>query len=586
MPGTRPGSLAFPAATRVKSSDAEALRKPPAAPPPCPTWRASCRRLAQTFSCGGSREHTSYRDCRRRRRRTGPGHRTGQASRTQRQGQGHPGRCLPDPYLEAPAARGRGRHHQLVRRRAELLRPRRAEPFRVPARPPRRARPRAQGHQPGAAGRGRWPGAGRRPRTGLRHAGAGTGLDFQRLRHTGRARQLHLPRLARPGRPLPVAVPQHVPARPRPAGRPGQPGRAQHRHRRRRRHRRRAGRRTAPRRAQVRRVRSRRNRAQPRQHQPDRGRRPHPAGAAAGHLGGCAPAPGGTGHQGLHAPEDHRHHRAGPAGRERPVHSRLAQGLVGRHQGRRQPARDRRAGDQPHQPAGGHADAADHARCQHLRHRRLRLLPAAGRRAPAAAARADRQPAGHVPAQGPAPAPGRQVRAGLQLPRQGLADLAEQERGRRAHGQHRRAGPLRAPDVRVAVPPAPDGAARPVQDRGDLLQGPAEQELGADAEAALRELPHPCLPLSGNTPSLQFPDRGRHGWGTAQGQLFSVITALRHVIRPKASPHRPQTIRPDSNIVGVSALPAMSLGSRCTTTNRVRPQPSIPRTSTKRSTPP
>ena len=61
-------------------------------------------------------------------------------------------------------------------------------------------------------------------------------------------------------------------------------------------------------------------------------------------------------------------------------------------------ARPRRAGGQPQQPARGDADAADHPRPRHLRHRRLRLLPARGARAPGPAARPGRPPAGVPPA--------------------------------------------------------------------------------------------------------------------------------------------------------------------------------------------
>ena len=52
---------------------------------------------------------------------------------------------------------------------------------------------------------------------------------------------------------------------------------------------------------------------------------------------------------------------------------------------------------QPEQPARGAADAADHARSGHLRHRRLRLVPARGASGAGAAPRPGRAPAGEPP---------------------------------------------------------------------------------------------------------------------------------------------------------------------------------------------
>ena len=112
------------------------------------------------------------------------------------------------------------------------------------------------------------------------------------------------------------------------------------------------------------------------QHHPDRGRAPHlPAlperlsNATEELLRGLdvEVLTGRQGHRGL------RRWRASLPAAARPGGTR---GLGGRRQGAGRPARDRRARNQPRQPARGHADASDHARPQHLRPRRLRLLPA------------------------------------------------------------------------------------------------------------------------------------------------------------------------------------------------------------------
>ena len=66
------------------------------------------------------------------------------------------------------------------------------------------------------------------------------------------------------------------------------------------------------------------------------------------------------------------------AARERRDHSGRARRLGRRRQGAGLPEGPRRPRDQSHQPARGAAHAANHARREHLRHRRLRGLPVAG----------------------------------------------------------------------------------------------------------------------------------------------------------------------------------------------------------------
>ncbi len=158
------------------------------------------------------------------------------------------------------------------------------------------------------------------------------------------------------------------------------------------------------------------------------------------------------------------------AGRRPPAAGRADRLGRGR-QGAGLPEGHRRPGDQPHQPAGGAADAADHARRRHLRDRRLRRLrlaagqPRQGRLR--AAARAGRAPAGlaHVTAQIKRRLAGKPLQ-GLPLPRLRLAGLAGRVQHRRQHDgrpdrrQPDDRRPVRAHDVPVALQDARARAAR------------------------------------------------------------------------------------------------------------------------------
>ena len=147
---------------------------------------------------------------------------------------------------------------------------------------------------------------------------------------------------------------------------------------------------------------------------PDRGRRPHPAGAAGAAVErGARSCCEGSGCS---------VRTAARVAEVLPNGVKLASGevipaeLVVWAAGVKAPdflQGPRRARDQPHQPAGGAADAADHARRRHLRDRRLRRLPVARQAGRArAAARAGGAPAGVAPGEAdPAPARGQAARA-------------------------------------------------------------------------------------------------------------------------------------------------------------------------------
>ena len=182
-----------------------------------------------------------------------------------------------------------------------------------------------------------------------------------------------------------------------------------------------------------------------------RGRAARAAGLAAAPVRGLRRTVAQAWRRGAHERQGGRGRaRRRAPGRRAPAAGRTDR-LGGRGQGAGLPEGHRRAGDQPHQPAGGAADAADHARRRHLRHRRLRgLCLAAGRPGQGrlrAAARAGRPPAGLAhgrPDQAPAR---RQAPDGLPLPRFRLAGVA----GRVQHrGQHDGRADRRQPDGRRA----------------------------------------------------------------------------------------------------------------------------------------
>ena len=223
---------------------------------------------------------------------------------------------------------------------------------------------------------------------------------------------------------------------------------------RRRRHRRRAGGRAAPHDARGGGLRPRPRRCrQGHPGQPDRGRRPRAAGAAAAPVAG-----------------DRRSCCASSASRCTPSAKvaevlpdgvRLADGrtsagragrLGGGRQGARLPEGHRRPRDQPHQPARRAADAADDARRRHLR-ASATAPPARGRRptaarAAGAAARAGGAPAGLAPGGADPAPPRRRAAQALSLPRLRLAGVARRvQHGRQHDGRPDR----RQPDDRRRV---------------------------------------------------------------------------------------------------------------------------------------
>ncbi len=166
------------------------------------------------------------------------------------------------------------------------------------------------------------------------------------------------------------------------------------------------------------------------------------------------------------------------------------------HQSPRLPARHRRAGDQSHQPTGGAADIANHTRRRHLRPRRLRRLPLAGKR-PAShdpAPRPIRPPNGQPSPQEYPPSAQRPAAERLRLHRLRLPGLPGQiQHGRESdgefdgHGDDRRCH--RPAGLPVPVQDAPNGLVRPVPRRpaGDfqLLPQPLAAEDSSCIENAL-----------------------------------------------------------------------------------------------------
>ena len=156
----------------------------------------------------------------------------------------------------------------------------------------------------------------------------------------------------------------------------------------------------------------------------------------------------------------------------------------------------RRARDQPPQPAGGAPDAADDARRRHLRHRRLRRLPLARPSDAGAAARAGGAPAGLAPG-------ARSCRGAWRASRFSRGATAISARwcrsahystvgnlmGKLDRRQSLRRGPVRRPDVQVALQDAPAGPARRHQGRARHARPPHHPPHRAAREAALTRDP-------------------------------------------------------------------------------------------------
>jgi hypothetical protein len=156
----------------------------------------------------------------------------------------------------------------------------------------------------------------------------------------------------------------------------------------------------------------------------------------------------------------------------------------GRDQGAGFSQGSRWAGNEPHQPVGGDADASGHARCKRVRFRRLRELPVAGEECMDSAACPIRASAGHAPVQDASQAAARRNASAFRLPRLRLAGFAGQvqhsgqpdgcDHARQRHGR----GLFRQDHVPVALQDARIGVAR-------IYQG-LPRHAGADHHAAYR----------------------------------------------------------------------------------------------------